>query len=124
MALTATAALPVDLALATAACSGASAASRGRGPRLCLAERLSDALGDASARGDGTAGRAREAIPATPRLPGDGAAAPPRAFCSCCLAAQLRASARRSRDMPGGPPPPAETSFGYQQVYRTAVGLG
>ena len=50
MALTATAALPADLALAAAACSGASATPRGLGPRPCLAERLAHALGDASSR--------------------------------------------------------------------------
>ena len=92
MALTATAALPADLALAAAACSGASAAPRGPGPLPCLVERLVDALGDASSRrvpvrGDRTAGRARVALHATPRLPGDGAfAAVP---CRRCLAAAL-----------------------------------
>ncbi|EOD14511.1 hypothetical protein EMIHUDRAFT_308609 [Emiliania huxleyi CCMP1516] len=71
MALTATAALPADLALAAAACSGASAAPRGHGPRPRLTERLVDALGDASsrrvpARGDGTAPPAELEWPSTP----------------------------------------------------------
>ena len=92
MALTATAALPADLALAAAACSGASAAPRGPGPRPRLVERLVDALGDASSRrvpvrGGRTAGRARVALHATPRLPGDGASAAAR--CRRCLAAAL-----------------------------------
>ena len=111
MALTATAALPAELALATAACSGASAAPTGPGPRPRLAERLVDALGDASSRrvpvsGDRTAGRARVALlHATPRLPGDGASAAalpplPRSGCvprrraETCQAARRRPSRR------------------------------